>query len=130
MLAGLSAVLPAVVLAAACAGWHPQVTGAYPGLVESDGIKRIDTWIELAPDGRLQGRYTLHEPTRDVQGVLAPVGDEDCDVALFRWTDVYGTGMVRLRFDPDRHCFEGAWGQATVNPALVWNACTRERVTS
>ena len=122
--------LTAVALAAACAAWHPAAVGYYPGTVESIGQKPIDTWIEQDPDGRLSGRYVLHEPGRDVEGTLAPAGDEGCNVAVFRWTDLYGSGLARLEFFPDRRCFEGAWGQLVINPTLTWHACTRERVTS
>ena len=68
--------LAAAALAAACAAWHPQAVGHYVGLVESVGEKPIDTWITLAPDGRLEGRYVMHEPGRDVDGTLEPVGDD------------------------------------------------------
>ena len=123
MLAGL--------LLAACAAWHPQATGYYDGTVASSGQEqRIETWFELAPDGQLQGRYVLHEPRRDVPGTLQPVADEGCDAAVFRWTDLYGTGLTRLRFFPDRHCFDGSWGVQSVDPTLFWHACTKERVTS
>ncbi len=122
--------LAALALAASCAAWHSDATGHYPGVVMSEGVKLIDAWIEQGPDGRLQGRYVLHEPAREVPGTLDPVGDESCNVAVFRWTDLYGTGLTRLEFDPARHCFDGAWGRETVNPALVWHACAQERVTS
>ena len=54
-------------------------------------IKAIDTWLSETPTG-LAGTYVLHEPTREVTGTLEAIGDEDCDVALFGWTDLYGTG--------------------------------------
>ncbi len=124
MLAGL-------VLAASCAAWHPAVVGHYPGTVVSSGQEQpVDTWIELTPDGRLQGRYVLHEPTRDVPGTLAPVGDEGCNAALFQWTDLYGSGVTRLRFHPEAKCFDGSWGVVATNPTLFWHACTQDRVTS
>ncbi len=121
--------LPALLLAAACAGWHADAVGTYEGTVESRGPKAIDTTIEDGPTG-LSGSYLLHEPTRDVAGTLEPLGDEGCDVALFRWTDVYGTGVARLHFSPGYHCFEGAWGAEQTDPALTWRSCTRNRVTS
>jgi hypothetical protein len=122
--------LAALVVAAACGAWHPGVTGFYPGQVESMGIKPIDTWIDETPEGTLQGHYVLHEPGRDVAGTLDAVGDEACNTAIFRWTDLYGSGLARLIFDPTHHCFEGAWGHLTINPALIWHACIKERVTS
>ena len=127
--------LAAVAFAAACAAWHPQVVGWYPGTVMSAGEKPIDTWIELGADGMLRGRYVLHEPGRDVEGTLEAAGgtaggDDGCEVAVFRWTDLYGTGLARLRFYPASRCFEGAWGVQTISPALEWRACVRERVTS
>ena len=76
------------------------------------------------------GHYVLHEPTRDVAGMLDPVHDDGCDAAVFRWSDLYGTGVARLQFFPDRHCFEGAWTLGDRNPTLDWQSCTRERVTS
>ncbi len=121
--------LPALLIAATCAGWHAGVTGYYPGEVESRGIKPIDTWIEDTPAG-LSGHYVLHEPERDVPGTLEALGDVECGVAQFRWTDLYGSGVARLRFDLDRHCFDGNWGNEQVLAALVWRACTRTRVTS
>ena len=127
----LPALLPTLFLAAACAGWHPDAVGFYPGTVMSSGEQRpIDTWIEQTPDGRLRGRYVLHEPDRDVPGILAPIADAGCEAASFQWTDLYGTGIATLRFFPNSHCFEGTWGEAETNPALTWHACTRERVTS
>ena len=116
--------------AAACAMWHGQVTGYYDGRVVSDGEKSIETWLEVAPTGLLAGRYVLHEATRDVTGTLEAVGDEGCHTAIFRWTDVYGTGLARLTFDPERKCFDGAWGGNTIVPELVWHSCTPQRVTS
>ena len=121
--------LPALLLAAACAGWHGQAIGHYRGEVESQGPKAIDTWLVETPTG-LAGTYILHEPTREVTGTLEALGDADCDVALFRWTDLYGTGIARLRFYPTRHCFEGSWGRAELNPQLTWRSCTEAPVTS
>ncbi len=121
--------LPALLLAAACAGWHGAAPGHYVGEVESQGPKAIDTWLEDTPAG-LAGTYVLHEPTRDVPGTLEALGDEDCDVALFRWTDLYGSGTARLRFYPSRHCFEGSWGREQLNPLLTWRSCTEAGVTS
>ena len=122
--------LPAVLVAAACAAWHPAAAGFYPGVVESAGPKRIDTWITVDPDDRLSGRYVLHEPGRDVPGTLEAVGDDGCEAAVFRWSDLYGSGLVRLQFLPGEHCFHGAWGGVLVNPALAWNTCFRAPVTS
>ena len=121
--------LPALLLAAACAGWHANVAGHYLGEVESDGRKAIDTWVEETEAG-LAGHYVLHEPTREVTGTLEALGDAECDVALFRWEDVYGTGIARLRFYPARHCFEGSWGREQVLPRLIWRSCTETPVTS
>ena len=121
--------LAALLLAASCASWHGQVVGHYRGEVESQGPKAIDTWLEETQAG-LAGTYVLHEPTREVTGTLEALGDDDCNVALFRWTDLYGTGIARLRFDPTRHCFEGSWGRAQVNPQLTWRSCTESPVTS
>lgn len=120
----------AALLVAGCAAWHPAAVGHYTGTVESIGLKPIETWIEQEPDGRLAGRYVLHESERDVAGTLDAVGDEGCDTAVFRWTDLYGTGLARLQFYPERRCFEGAWGREEIVPRLVWYSCTQARVTS
>ena len=121
--------LAALALAASCGAWHAGVTGHYFGQVESQGPKAIDTWI-TEREGGLSGSYVLHEPDRDVPGTLEALGDAGCDTALFRWTDVYGTGVARLRFLPTQRCFEGAWGAAQVSPALIWHSCARTPVTS
>ncbi len=120
---------PMLLLVAACGAWHGGVTGHYLGEVESRGLKSIDTWIEETPAG-LSGSYVLHEETREVTGTLEPLGDEDCNVGLFRWTDLYGTGIARLRFHPAAHCFEGSWGLDHPDPLLTWHSCTQSRVTS
>jgi hypothetical protein len=120
----------ALLLAAACADWHGQVAGHYLGQVESQGPKPVDTWIETAPGGALGGSYTLHEERRDVTGTLDYLGDDGCDTALFRWTDLYGTGIARLRFHPERRCFEGAWGLDVVKDGLYWRSCAQAAVTS
>jgi len=119
----------AVALAAACAAWHGPAAGHYLGEVQSQGPKAIDTWLEETPAG-LAGTYVLHEPTREVNGTLQALGDEDCEVALFKWTDVYGTGIARLRFYPRAHCFEGSWGREAVNPQLTWHSCIQTRAIS
>ena len=122
--------LPAMLIATACAAWHGQAAGFYPGVVESQGPKRIDTWIVIDPDDRLSGRYVLHEPTRDVPGTLEAMADDSCNAAVFRWNDLYGTGLVRLQFQTADHCFDGTWGLAEPNPALEWHTCFRPPVTS
>ena len=121
--------LPALLLVAACAGWHGAAAGHYNGEVESQGKKAIDTWLEETTKG-LSGTYVLHEPTREVTGTLEPLGDEDCGVAVFRWTDLYGTGIARLHFFPAEHCFEGTWGGEQVNPLLTWRSCTHTQDVS
>ena len=122
---------PILAAAAACTAWHPSVTGFYPGTVISSGTTLpIDTWITQDPDGGLLGRYVLHEPTRDVPGTLEPLSDEACNTTLFRWTDLYGTGIERLEFFPAEHCFEGTWGQSTLNSRLTIGTCNRPQVTT
>ena len=116
--------------AAACADWHGQAAGHYLGQVQSEGPKAVDTWIEAAPGGALTGSYVLHEPSRDVSGTLDYLGDDGCDTALFRWTDLYGTGTARLRFHPAQRCFEGEWGLDQVIPGLYWRSCAQAAVTS
>ena len=119
-----------LLVAAACGAWHGQVAGYYPGVVESSGQQQaIETWIEQTPAG-LAGRYVLHEPGRDVPGTLEALGDDGCQVAVFRWRDVYGTGVLRLRFLPGRRCFEGEWGVIAVDPTLTYTSCARDPVTS
>jgi len=122
--------LAAVLLVAACADWHGAVAGHYLGTVESAGPKAVDTWIEPAPDGGLAGSYVLHEPERDVQGRLEWLGDDGCDAGLFRWTDLYGTGIARLRFHPAQRCFEGEWGLDRLSAGLYWRSCAQAAVTS
>ena len=116
-------------LVAACAAWHGLVTGYYAGDVRSTNAEWAETWIEDTPAG-LGGRYVIHEKDGDVPGTLTPVRDEGCDTALFRWTDRYGTGLMRLRFRPVQHCFEGAWGRETINPVLTYTTCFKAPVTS
>ena len=125
--------LAALAIAAGCGAWQPQVTGYYEGTVESRGEKRIETWIDITPEGRLQGHYILHEPTRKVHGTLDAVNGSasmPCETTIFTWTDLYGTGLARLRFHPERRCFDGAWGTQAIRAELTWQSCIRDRVTS
>ncbi len=119
------AMLPTLLVAAACAGWHADVAGHYDGWVQSTNLMTVETWIEVTPEGRLSGRYVLHETGRDVPGTLDSATDGDCQESWFRWTDQYGTGTVRLQFYPDRHCFEGVWGSNTDLPTLPWTTCDK-----
>ena len=116
--------------ATACASWHGQVVGHYLGQVVSQGPKAIDTWITAAPGDTLSGSYVLHEPKRDVHGTLDYLGDDGCDAALFRWTDLYGTGIARLQFHLEQRCFEGEWGLDQLNAGLYWRSCAQAAVTS
>ena len=121
--------LPALLLAAACAAWHADATGFYRGEVESIGPKPIDTWIEDGPAG-LVGHYVLHEPDRDVPGTLEPLGD-----ARLRSRPLPMDRPLRHRhrpppFLPDRHCFEGSWGADQPLDRLPWHSCAQSRVTS
>jgi hypothetical protein len=122
---------PILAVAASCAAWHPAATGFYAGPVISGGTTQtIDTWITLDDDGRLSGRYVLHEAARDVHGTLEMVADDGCNTTLFRWTDLYGNGIKRLQFFPAEHCFEGTWGRLVLNPQLTIGTCNRPKVTS
>jgi hypothetical protein len=116
--------------AASCADWHARAVGHYLGQVESQGPKAVDTWLEAAPGGALTGTYLLHEPKRDVQGSLDYLSDDGCGAALFQWHDLYGTGIARLRFDLERRCFEGEWGQDQLRAGLYWRSCAQAAVTS
>jgi hypothetical protein len=120
----------AMLAAAACAEWHGQAVGHYLGTVESQGPKAVDTWIEMAPGGELTGSYLLHEPTRDVKGRLEWLGDDGCGAGLFRWTDLYGTGIARLQFRLAQRCFEGEWGLDRLKEGLYWRSCAQAAVTS
>ena len=93
--------------------------GTYAGRVFSRGDRPGETVLRLAPDGGLVGRYTVHEPDGAFDGTLAFLGDERCRVAILRWADRDGTGVLRLVFDPDR----GAWGWFTPDASLFWNGC-------
>ncbi len=120
--------LTAVALAA-CAAWHAEVVGHYRGDVRSTGAQSAETWIEETEKG-LAGRFLLHENGRDVEGVLEPLGDEGCHIALFHWRDRYGEGQLRLQFFPARQCFEGYWGRERPDPALIYSSCPKAPVTS
>jgi len=122
--------LAALLVAASCADWHGAAAGHYLGMVESGGPKAIDTWIEAAPGGGLAGLYVLHEPGRDVEGRLEWLGDDGCGAGLFRWTDLYGTGIARLQFRPAQHCFDGEWGLNRLQAGLYWRSCAQAAVTS
>ena len=93
--------------------------------------KAIDTWIELAPDGRLQGHYVLHEPERTCRALDA-VGTSAAKRAMLLDRHSTAAAWCRLQFC-DRITASKAPGAraSLIRRTLTWHACFREkRVTS
>jgi hypothetical protein len=89
---------------------YADITGPWVGPVRNEGlIEELATEFSLAPDGRPEGRYHVAaaEPFDGTLGDFEETGPCEGD---FTWTDRYGSGIVHIRFLPQRGRFLGNWG--------------------
>lgn len=98
-------------------------TGQYIGSLRSSGQDSLArTTLELAPDQSLRGRYSF---TDDDGGVVSGTLDA-CRVegltVTCRWSDLYGSGTLRMDFDASRCSFKGRWNTgAPSETSPYWN---------
>lgn len=105
------------------AGWYEN------GVVGPRGATSpIDTWLTADGEGRLQGRYVIHERRGDAPGTLDFQAWTGCRTARFRWHDRYGTGVAEFRFrDGIGPSFEGNYGDEEPVASLIWTGAMRDK---
>ena len=126
---GLSLVtrlLVLVLLLAASPAWaldtcFTRSIGPWRGPVwNGPGIQTMDAEFHAAADGTLVGSYHVHDAV-PFDGSLTGFRETGPCEAEFTWNDRYGTGVVRVRFQPDQGRFLGHWGGMEPNPDLIFN---------
>jgi hypothetical protein len=97
------------------------VLGAWQGpVLNASKIETMTTMFTRDPAGHLTGRYHVRD-TPPFDGTLTdyrPTGDCEGD---FTWTDHFGSGIVHIRFDPDRNRFIGRWGLDQPDPDNIFD---------
>ena len=112
---------PAMALDACFAG----SVGAWRGPVwNGPGLETMDTEFHLGADGTLVGSYHVLDP-EPFDGTLTGFRQTGPCEADFTWNDRHGTGVVRVRFEPERGRFVGHWGRTEPVPELIFNGFRR-----
>lgn len=96
--------------------------GAYQGQVyNADNLDPVLTVFFRDAGDRWRGTYAVGED----EGFEAGTLDEcrwDADYLLrCRWTDKYGSGVVRMLFAADYRSFRGFWGTQANDTFLPWD---------
>jgi len=96
--------------------------GAYQGQVyNADNLDPVLTVFFRDASDRWRGTYAVGEN----EGFEAGTLDEchwDADYLLrCRWTDKYGSGVVRMLFAADYRSFRGFWGTQSNDTFLPWD---------
>ena len=123
-----AAMVIVIVLAGLSGGAGTASAGANPEqrfcgrLMNREVSSEHVTILRIRPDKTLAGEYTFADGETDSQGTLKEIPDNDGDplTATLRWTDPYGTGLLKIRFDADYKSFEGKWGSGENTPDQLW----------
>lgn len=84
------------------------------------GLQTMETEFQIGPDGTLVGHYRIHDAAA-FDGTLTAFHQTGTCEADFIWNDRDGTGVVHIRFEPERGRFIGNWGAKDPVPSLVFN---------
>ena len=112
--------------AAPAADADPLPTGPLPGAYQgqvynADNLDPVLTVFFRDAGNRWRGTYAVGED----EGFEAGTLDEcrwDADYLLrCRWTDKYGSGVVRMLFAADYRSFRGFWGTQSNDTFLPWD---------
>lgn len=102
--------------------WHRQLTGVYDGLLFSGGAEeRVTTRLLSQPDGRVVGVYFYTVRDSNDTGSLTDCRADGFGELSCIWTDKFGSGPLRLKFNDDLDEFDGVWGSKQVKPGYFWN---------
>lgn len=104
------------------AEWHRQLTGVYDGTLISGGAEeRVTTRLLSQPDGRVVGVYFYTVRDSNDTGSLTDCRADGFGDLSCIWTDKFGSGPLRLRFNDDLDAFTGNWGTNRIEPDYFWN---------
>jgi hypothetical protein len=98
--------------------WTTEAVGTYRGRV-LEGMSEtrpewsddpITTVIVRNAQGKLAGMYSVVHPLYGrYTGVLEQVSVEPNQSAILRWTDMFGSGTVRMEYNIKTQSFNGEW---------------------
>lgn len=101
---------------------YDGLLNTYRGTIESgDGTIPITTDFFESENESVGGTYILNETDGDTEGSLELYGKESDEVYVFIWTDVYGSGYVRMLFSSDRKSFTAYWGDTLDELLYPWS---------
>ena len=96
-------------------------TGRWSGpVLNGPGLQKMDAEFQIGSEGRLVGRYHVYDDV-PFDGTLTDFQPTGVCEADFFWHDRYGSGVVHIRFEPERGRFLGYWGGDRPNPTLIFN---------
>lgn len=64
----------------------------------------------MVDDLKITGVYSISEENNVVGGTLQPCQALEQHTLQCRWTDIYGSGYLTMRFSKDYESFQGFWG--------------------
>lgn len=100
---------------------YADITGPWIGEVRNEGeIQKLATDFTLDAEGRPEGRYhvSAEEP---FDGTLTEFEETGPCEGDFTWTDRFGSGIVHIRFMPERSRFQGRWGLDVPTQGNIFN---------
>ena len=107
--------------AAALEGCFAESTGGWRGpVLNGPGLQTMDAEFQIDTQDRLVGRYHVHDVV-PFDGALTDFQQTGACEADFFWHDRYGSGVVHIRFEPEKGRFLGYWGRDQPNPALIFD---------
>ena len=107
--------------ALALEGCFAESIGPWRGpVLNGPGLQTMDAEFEIDAQGRLAGRYHVHDAV-PFDGTLTDFQQTGPCEADLSWHDRYGSGVVHIRFEPGQGRFLGYWGGDQPNPALIFD---------
>ncbi|MEO1592723.1 MAG: hypothetical protein AAFU71_15720 [Cyanobacteria bacterium J06632_22] len=91
------------------AKWLQQTTGSYQSTIQHDNSQMAGTTTFQKRGNRIEGTYTINEPTGTVSGTLTNCRAVETLTVLCAWEDSYGTGSLKATFTNNFSGFEGDW---------------------
>ena len=100
---------------------YADITGPWLGEVRNEGeIQKLATDFTLDAEGRPEGRYHV-SAEQPFDGTLTEFEETGPCEGDFTWTDRFGSGIVHIRFQPQRARFYGNWGLDVPDPGNIFN---------
>ncbi len=100
---------------------YADITGPWLGEVRNEGeIQKLATEFTLDAEGRPEGRYHV-SAEQPFDGTLSDFEETGPCEGDFTWTDRFGSGIVHIRFQPQRARFHGTWGRDVPERGNIFN---------